>query len=118
MPVCYITLSESIKQPNSDEVNSIRDIVAKGLDSGARSLDRDHIVIRIQHSQRAFMLGEVEIDIYSQFFVRRFFSRDKRAKFISSKISELLNKDCATWINMCVVGYSRVTVKGEVYFSD
>jgi hypothetical protein len=118
MPVCYITLSESVRIPSIDEVDIIRDIVAEGLNSKSRFLDRTHIVIRIQQSQRQFMLGEVEIEIFAQLYLRRFFSRDKRAKLISQKISELLEKDCATWINMGMVGYSRVTTEGQTYFSD
>ena len=118
MPVCYVTLSESVPHPNIEEINSIRDIVAEGLNSKSRFLDRNHIVIRIQKGERVFMLGEVEIEIFAQLFLRRFFSRDKRAKFISQKVSELLKKDCATWINMGMVGYSRVTTQGETFFSD
>ncbi len=64
------------------------------------------------------MLGEVEIDVFAQFFIQRFLSRDKRAMAISRRISQLLNRDCATWINMGIVGYSRVTVGGEAFFSD
>lgn len=118
MPICYLTLSESVVKLNSNEIDSIRDIVAEGLNSRARLLDRNHIVIRIQYSQRRFMLGDVEIDIFAQFFIRRFFTRDRRAKYISSRISELLKFDCATWINMSIVGYSRVTTSGDIFYSD
>lgn len=118
MPICYITLSESIKELKGSEIELIRDIVAEGLNSKSRFLDRSHIVIRLQKSQRRFMLGEIEIDVFAQFFFRRFLSRDKRAKYISKKICELINYDCATWINMSIVGYSRVTKEGETYFSD
>ena len=118
MPVCYITLSESVPMPNAEEIDKIRDIVAEGFNSKARFLDRNHIVVRIQHGERKFMLGELEVEVFAQLFLRRFFSRDKRAKFISEQVSKLLNKDCATWINMGMVGYSRVTTKGETFFSD
>ena len=64
------------------------------------------------------MLGDVELEIFCQFFVRRFFSRDKRAQFISTRVKDLVAFDCATWINMMVVGYSRVTVQGQTFFSD
>ncbi len=117
MPVCYITTSESVELEES-KIDTIRDIVAEGLDSKSRALDRNHVAVRIQRSKRQFMLGEIEIDIYVQFFIRRFFSRDKRARYVSDKISKLVNKDCATWINMSIVGYSRVTTKGETFYSD
>jgi hypothetical protein len=118
MPVCYITLSELVVLPNDEKIDLIRDIIAEGLDSKSRNLDRNHIVIRIQYSKRKFMLGEIELDIFAQFFFRRFLSRDKRAKNISKKITELLKYDCATWINMSMVGYSRVTKEGKTFFSD
>lgn len=117
MPVCYITLSESVNTPSAEEINSIREIIAEGLNSKSMFLDRNHIVIRLQHAQRCFMLGEIEIELFAQFYLRRFFSRDRRANFISHKITELLKKDCATWINMGMVGYSRVTKDGNEYFS-
>lgn len=116
MPVCYITLSEMARKPNTAEIDRIRDIVAEGLLSKARYLDRNHIVIRIQDSQRCHMLGEMEIDIFAQFDFERYFSRDKRAKNISSQVSKLLQTDCATWINLSMVGYCRVTKEGETHF--
>jgi hypothetical protein len=61
MPICYVTLSEMVETPNKDEFDNIRDIVAQALLSNARYLDRNHIVLRIQKSQRCFMLGEIEI---------------------------------------------------------
>jgi hypothetical protein len=118
MPVCYITISESVRELKDSEIDGIRDIVAEGLNSKSRRLDRNHIVIRLQKSQRRFMLGEIEIDVFAQFFFRRFFSRDRRAKSISNKVCELISYDCATWINMSIVGYSRVTKDGKAYFSD
>lgn len=118
MPTCHLTLSESVSDLALDQINQIRDIVAEGLNSGARYLDRDHIVIRIHRSQRELMLGDMEIEIFAQFFLRRYFSRDKRAKFISNHASCLLKVGVATWINMSIVGYSRVTVDGTTYFSD
>jgi len=118
MPACHITLSEKLPDLTFENIEIIRDIVAEGLDSGARRLDRNHIVVRVNRAQRKSMLGEIEIEVFSQLFVRRFFSRDRRAKNISQKITEKLGFDCATWINMCIVGYSRVTKTGEVFFSD
>jgi hypothetical protein len=99
------------------KIDEIRDIVAEGLESKSRLLDRNHIAVRIQEMPRQFMLGEIEIDIFAQFFWRRYFSRDKRANFISSKTAKLLGYDCAAWINMCLVGYSRVTKNGKSFFS-
>jgi hypothetical protein len=101
-----------------DEINSIRDIVADGLNSRARFLDRNHVVVRVHRSKRVHMLGDMEIEVFSQFYIQRFFSRDLRAKKISGKVSSLMGVDCATWINMSVVGYARVTVAGEVFSSD
>ena len=118
MPSCFITLSEEVPDLKAEQIHAIRDIVAGGLDSGARRLDRNHIVIRVQRSQRSFMLGQVEIELFSQFFFRRFFDRDKRAQRISREVSRLLSFDCATWINMGIVGYARVTVQGQSFFSD
>lgn len=118
MPACHITLSEKVKDLTDNDLDKIRDIVAQGLDSGARYLDRNHIVVRVQRSKRCHMLGVVEVEVFAQFFIRRFFSRDTRAKYISKEISKLINHDCATWINMGVVGYSRVTTEGKVFFSD
>jgi hypothetical protein len=118
MPICYITISDSInKSYVIGKINEIRDIVAEGLESKSRLLDRNHIAVRIVKSKRQFMLGELEIDVFAQFFWRRYFSRDKRANFISLKVTHLLGYDCATWINLCQVGYSRVTKYGESFFS-
>ncbi len=118
MPVCYITLSEKVKFPNDEQLENIRKSIADGLFSSSKYLDKDHIVLRIQHSKRKHMLGEVELDIFAQFYIKRFFNRDKRANKISHLVSEILDADCATWINLSVVGYSRVTTKGEVFYSD
>ena len=119
MPVCYITISKKVggKSILEGKENSIRDIIADGLDSKSRLLDRDHIAIRIIESNRSFMLGDIELDIFAQFFFRRYFSRDKRANKISHKIATLLGVDCASWINLCTVGYSRVTNTGESFYS-
>lgn len=92
MPVCYITLSESVPLPSIDEINDIRDIVAEGLNSKVRTLDRNHIAVRVQKGERIFMLGEVEVEIFAQLYFDRFISRDKRANFISHKITALLKK--------------------------
>ena len=119
MPICYITVSDKYGNIENikNNIDRIRDIVAEGLDSKSRLLDRNHIAVRIQPSYRDYMLGDIEIDIFAQFFWRRYFSRDKRANKISQGISELLYADCAAWINLCQVGYSRHTTSGEDYFS-
>ena len=62
--------------------------------------------------------SDIELDIYSQLYLRRFFSRDKRANYISQKISSYLGCCCATWINMGYVGYSRSDTDGNMFFSD
>lgn len=118
MPVCYITLSKEKPKLSNDNLIYIRKIVAKGLDSNSRKIDEYHISLRIQYSERECMLGDVELDIFSQLYLRRLFSRDKRANYISQQISDYLNCCCATWINMGYVGYSRVNVIGDVFFSD
>jgi len=118
MPTCFITLSEEVPDLSVEQLQGIRDIVASGLNSSARRLDRGHIVIRIIRSQRCLMLGQIELEIFAQFFIQRFFSRDTRAETISRTISTSLGYDCATWINMSIVGYARVTVQGRSYFSD
>lgn len=118
MPVCYITLSENCAKLNAQQVQQIRKIVAMGLDSHSRKLDETHIAIRKQYGKSGSMLGDVEIDIFSQVYLRRLFSRDKRANFISKHVSELLNCCCATWINMGFVGYSRVAICGDTFYSD
>ena len=118
MPTCHITLSEKIPALTEGQLLSVRDIVAEGLNSGARLLDRDHIVIRVNGGVRAHMLGDLEIEVFCQFFVRRFFTRDRRAQYISSRVKDLISFDCATWINMMIVGYSRVDVRGHSFFSD
>jgi hypothetical protein len=64
------------------------------------------------------MLGDIEVEVFAQFFIRRFFSRDKRAEHISRRISKLLGIGCATWIHLNVMGYSRVTIDGQSFFSD
>lgn len=113
MPVCYITLSEKCPQLTDQQLQNLRKIIAKGLDSSSRKLDETHIALRKQCSSRECMLGDIEIDIFSQLYLKRFFSRDKRATFISQKISDYLGCCCATWINMGVVGYSRVATVSE-----
>lgn len=118
MPVCYVTLSQELSELSESERDAIRDIVAEELNSGARALDRTHIVLRVQRGRRNEMLGEVEVEVFAQFFIRRFFNRDQRAQNMSRRVAFALGADCATWINMSVVGYSRVTTRGDVYFSD
>lgn len=118
MPVCYITLSDKVPNLSKQQLAQIRRYVAEGLDSRSRKLDETHITIRLQRGERECMLGDVEIDIFSQLYLRRLFSRDKRANAISQAVSNYLKCCCATWINMGYVGYSRVSKGGSVYFSD
>lgn len=118
MPVCYITLSEKCPQLTDQQLQNLRKIIAKGLDSSSRKLDETHIALRKQCSSRECMLEDIEIDIFSQLYLKRLFSRDKRAAFISQKISDYLGCCCATWINMGFVGYSRVATSGDVFYSD
>lgn len=120
MPTCYITLSDKFQDSHEDIkhcLNEIRDIVAHELDSKSRLLDRNHITVRLQSSLRENMLADIEIDIFAQFFFRRFFSRDKRANAIAKKTVSLVNADCAVWINLVQVGYSRHTRAGEDFYS-
>lgn len=118
MPTCHLILSEGVPELSKEQLLSIRDIVAEELNSQSRLLDRYHIVLRIQRAHREHMLADVELEIFCQLFIRRFFSRDRRAQAISGKIKDLIEFDCATWINMMIVGYSRVTRDGQSYFSD
>lgn len=118
MPVCYITLSNKVSNLSKQQLLQIRQYVAEGLNSRSRKLDETHISVRLQHSERDCMLGDIEIDIFAQLYLRRLFSRDKRANAISQSISKYLNCCCATWINMGYVGYSRVSSGGSVYYSD
>lgn len=118
MPVCYITLSQKNQNLSKQQLIQIRKIIAQGLDSTSRRLDENHIVLRVQCADPECMLGEIELDIFSQLYLRRLFSRDKRANYISQKISDYLGCCCATWINMGYVGYSRVDVGGDVFYSD
>lgn len=118
MPVCYVTVSDKIPMLTSPQLSRIREIVALGLTSKSRPLDNTHISIRVQQGKEETMLGQIELDIFSQLYIRRLFSRDKRANYISECISKELHSSCATWINMGYVGYSRVTPGGGNYYSD
>ena len=64
------------------------------------------------------MLADLEIEIFCQFFIQRFFTRDKRAQMISKRAMEVVGYECAAWINLMVVGYARVDLEGKSYFSD
>lgn len=118
MPICYVTVSKEIPLLSMNQLTQIRKIVAKGLNSKARSLDLTHITLRLQTADRDNMLGDIEIEIYAQLYLRRLFTRDKRAEYISKHVMSTLNVGCATWINMCFVGYSRVNKDGDIFFSD
>ena len=118
MPVCLITVSECVSRLTDALLSKFRDIVATGLNSKSRYIDSSHIAIRVQSGSRAYMLGDIELEIYSQIYLRRLFSRDKRANYISKCVSDCIGRSCATWINMGFVGYSRVTTEGNAYYSD
>lgn len=118
MPVCYITLSENINLPSNKECIEIRKVIAENLKTRKKFLDEHHIVLRFQTSEKVNMLGYIELDIFAQFYFSRFRNRDRRARNISSGVSSILNIDCATWINLGFVGYSRVTTKGNEFYSD
>lgn len=118
MPTCYVTVSEDCRPLTDDDRLAIRIAVAEGLDSKSRRLDFTHVVLRENVGRRSDMLGNVELEVFCQFFVRRFFDRDRRANRISTEVGRLLQGNCAAWINMAVVGYSRVTAAGESFYSD
>ena len=118
MPICYITVSDKIQTLEQEELNKIKVIISEELISYARFLDSTHIVLRIQQGNIKNMLGEIELDIFANFDFQRYWSRDKRSRNISYNISKLLNYNCATWINLNLMGYARVTTKGKEYFSD
>ena len=118
MPTCFVTISQDCRALTDADREAIRATVAKELDSKSRRLDSSHVVLREQVGRRSDMLGAVELEVFCQFFLRRFFDRDKRANRISTQVGQLLHGNCATWINMGIVGYSRVTLEGKSYFSD
>lgn len=118
MPTCIVTLSEVAHDLSDANLCTIRDIVAEELTSGARYLDRNHISARVIRSQRAHMLGDIEIEVQAQFFLRRFLNRDHRAQRIASRVTREFEIACACWINMSLVGYARVTPDGHSYYSD
>lgn len=117
MPVCFITISEKVKELSSCDFDFIKKTVASGLDSSSRKLDETHIALRIINGTRSNMLGDIEVDIFAQLYIPRFFSRDRRANQISKAISTQFDCCCATWINLNYVGYSRVDRECE-YYSD
>lgn len=51
MPVCYITLSENSPKLNAQQMQQVRKIIAKGLDSNSRKLDETHIAMRQQYGK-------------------------------------------------------------------
>lgn len=118
MPTCFITLSEVVSTLDDQQLDLLRDIVAEELSSESRVLDRNHVSLRVLRSTRSHMLAELELEIFCQFFFRRFLTRDKRAQKISLRSTRLIGTGCATWINMAIVGYSRATIDGQVFFSD
>ncbi len=118
MPTAWITVAAGDRNFSEEQRQTLRDIIAKNMSSGARYLDRNHIALRFTEGSRAAMLAGVEIEVSAQFFVRRHLNRDRRAEAISRAASRLLGVSCATWINLAIVGYSRVTVDGKAYFSD
>lgn len=109
MPVVYITIAKNIKLEKSiaEILSLVRTAVAEGLDSKSRLLDETHIATRLTYGEREFMLADFELDVFCQKFLRRVFSRDKRANQIAKKLSLALGVDVACWINLSNVGYSR-----------
>lgn len=109
MPVVYITIAKNIKLEKSitEILSLVRTAVAEGLDSKSRLLDETHIATRLTYGEREFMLADFELDVFCQKFLRRVFSRDKRANQIAKKLSLELGVDVACWINLSNVGYSR-----------
>ncbi len=115
MPVVYITIAKnaSIEKPINEILSLVRTAVAEGLDSKSRLLDETHIATRVTYGEREFMLADFELDVFCQKFLRRVFSRDKRANAIAKKISLELGIDVACWINLTNVGYSRFEFKNQ-----
>lgn len=109
MPVVYITIAKNIKLEKSiaEILSLVRTAVAEGLDSKSRLLDETHVATRLTYGEREFMLADFELDVFCQKFLRRVFSRDKRANQIAKKLSLELGVDVACWINLSNVGYSR-----------
>lgn len=118
MPTAWITFAGGGRNLSENKQQILREIIAEHMSSGARYLDRNHIALRFVEGSRSVMLADVEIEVSAQFFVRRHVNRDHRAESISREASRLLGVSCATWINLAMVGYSRVTVDGTAYFSD
>lgn len=119
MPVLNITVSECIDGGLTEEqILCLRDIVAEGVTSVERRLDRDHVVARVIQGRRLHMLGEVELEVLCQRFDDRFAERDSRAERISAAAVARIGYDVATWIHLVDMGYSRVTADGERFFSD
>ena len=117
MPVCYITISEKVRQLSKNDFDFIKETVAVGLDSFSRKLDKSHISLRVIVGNRSNMLGDIELDIFAQLYFPRLTSRDKRANRIAKNISTRFDCCCATWINLGFVGYSRVDNEYD-YYSD
>lgn len=118
MPVCYVTTSEKVNDLTDKQKDYIRKVVARGLDSKSRKLDENHVALRVIKGDRRSMLADIEVEIFAQLYIRRLFSRDKRANSISEMISKSMGVSCASWINLQMVGYSRVTPDGGEFFSD
>ena len=118
MPACHITLSETVPDLAERDIVLIRDVVAANLTSRTWRLKREDVVARVQRSSRVHMLGAMEVEVFAQFDFDRVFSRDKRAQAISAAVSAALRVDCATWINLAMIGYCRVTASGQVGFSS
>lgn len=118
MPSCYIIISENVPELSQKDINRIRLIIARGLNSKSRYIDESHLSTCILHSKRNNMLADIEVEINAQLYLRRLISRDKRAHFISKTISEQMHLNCATWINLHMVGYSRTDERGNTFYSD
>lgn len=119
MPVLNIVVSEVVAEGFASEtIVGLRAIVAEGVDSAERRLDKNHIVARVLNGSRSHMLGDVELEVLCQRFDDRFEDRDVRAERISAAACSLLGYDVATWIHLVDMGYARVTTDGQRFFSD
>lgn len=118
MPSVLLTLSDVVADDFDVPGKRLREIIASALDSRRRRLDDTHIALRIVRGKRQDMLGEIEIEVFAQWFLDRWRSRDARAHEIARRSCEATGYGCACWINLGTVGYSRATVDGRDFYSD
>jgi len=118
MPTVLLTLSENASIDPSTGGDVIRRAVARGMECEEMGLDETHISIRLSKGHRAHMLGDLEIEVFGQVYESRLGDRDARANRIAQEVCDELGVECACWINLGMVGYSRVTTTGEEFFSS